>query len=51
MVEIYDGLINVVGIDNFINCLIINKYKSMDFRKTNNIIYKFATDCGTQIFL
>ena len=50
LVEIYDGLINIVGIDDFINCLIKQSIKSMGFRKTNNIIYKFATNCGTQIF-
>lgn len=52
LVEIYDNLIIIVGLDNFINDVIIKnkKYKSMEFRKINNIIYKFATDCGTQIF-
>lgn len=52
LIEIYDKLVNVVGLDNFINDVILskNKYKSMGFKKTNNVIYKFATNCGTQIF-
>lgn len=50
MVDIYDDLINVVGLDNFINCIVIKKYKTMGIKKTNNVLYKFATDCGKQIF-
>jgi hypothetical protein len=50
LVEIYNDLINVVGLDNFINSIVIHKYKLMSIKKTNNVLYKFATDCGKQIF-
>ena len=52
LVSIYNNLINVNGINDFINNVIFknNNYKLMDFKKINNVIYKFATDSGTQIF-
>jgi hypothetical protein len=39
------------GIYNFITDVIIfkNRYKTMGIKKTNNINYLFATNCGTQI--
>lgn len=51
-VEIFDNLINIVGLDNFINDVLIkkNNYKVLNYNITKNIIYKFATHCGTQIF-
>jgi hypothetical protein len=51
MVQIYDNLIAVNGIDDFINQVVLNKYKLMGIKKINNTYYKFATNCGTQIFM
>lgn len=49
----FEELINTSGgINNFITDVIIfkNRYKTMGIKKTKNIKYLFATDCGTQIF-
>ncbi len=51
IVQIYDNLIAVNGINNFINELVIINYKSMDIQKYSNTYYKFATNCGIQIIL
>ncbi len=51
MVQIYDNLITVNGIDHFINQVVIPNYKMIDIKKINNTYYKFATNCGTQIFM
>lgn len=51
LVNIYSNLINVNGFNHFINNVVINNYKSMDIKKNYNKLYKFATDCGTQIFI
>jgi hypothetical protein len=51
LVNIYDNLVNNVGLDNFIKNIIIKYYNSMDFIKNKNIIIKFSTNCGTQIYL
>jgi hypothetical protein len=50
--NIYEEIISVSGgIDNFITNVIIfkNRYKKIGIKKTNNIKYFFATDCGTKI--
>ncbi len=51
MVHIYDNIIAVNGINNFINQFVIPNYKSMDIKKYHNTYYKFAKNCGTQIFI
>ena len=51
MVELYENLININGINDFLNNLIIKKYKQIQIKKLNNIYYKFATNCLEQIFL
>jgi hypothetical protein len=51
LIPIFENLINVNGIDDFITNFISTKNnKLMDFKKTNNTIYKFATNVGSQIF-
>lgn len=52
LIVIFENLINVNGIDDFINNFILTKKynKLMDFKKTNNTIYKFARNSGSQIF-
>lgn len=39
------------GINNFITNVLVfkNRYKTIGIKKTNNINYLFATNCGTQI--
>ncbi len=49
LVNIYDNLVMVNGINHFINHVVLNKYKRMGIKKLNNIYYKFATNCGRQI--
>lgn len=52
LITIFENIINVNGVDAFINDFILTKKynKLMDFKKTQNTIYKFATNCGKQIF-
>ncbi len=38
----YNNLININGINHFINHVIIDKYKLMDIKKNKNVYYKFA---------
>lgn len=52
LTTIFENLVNVNGIDDFItNFILTKKYnKLLDFNKTNSTIYKFATNFGSQIF-
>lgn len=52
LISIFENLINVNGIDDFVTNFILTKNynRMMDFKKTNNTIYKFATNSGSQIF-
>lgn len=44
MVELFENLINICGINNFLNDVIIPKYKIFDIKKIENTFYKFATN-------
>lgn len=50
-IEMYENLINVVGINNFINEFIQNKYKIIGLHKRKNCYFKFAYENGHLVLM